>query len=138
MGKSKKNKKPTYNKYRRQVEIISKLCQHVEEYRSDLQRLYDKRHPCPPNSNPRGAGRKSFDVCMVFKLFLIKNFLNMTEEEMFYVIPVRLDLLEILGIPPYSKLPCSSSLWSYKEMFSESGLFEVFNSLYSDLLNNQS
>lgn len=122
------------NRYYRKAEDLWSLCDYVEMYRPILQSIYNEHRPNTPNSNPRGAGRKSYDVCFMFKILMIQDFLDLSDEETVYAITVRTDLHKILGITPQSKIPCPSTIWGYREMFSDSGVFDMFAAMSTTLI----
>lgn len=106
----------------------------VDANRDELQRIYDKYHSSGENCNPRGAGRKPWDVCFMFKLLMIQIELDLSDAQLLYQVSNRLDLLELLGVEPYSKFPCASTVWGYREMFAKTDIFSLFSSMSVDLL----
>ena len=107
----------------------------VDSMRDELIRIYNQEHPISPQTNPRGAGRKSYDVCFMFKLLLIQSYLDVSDVELLKQVKNRLDLLELLGVTPDYKFPCASTIWGYRELFAKSDIHNLFSFVSVNLLN---
>lgn len=107
----------------------------VDSIRDELSRMYHEQRPSSQQTNPRGAGRKSFDICFMFKLLVIQSFFDLSDYQLLKTIKNRLDLLELLGVTPGFNFPCATTVWGYREMFVKSDLHDIFGLVAIKLLN---
>lgn len=85
------------------------------------------------NVKPRksNAGRKSFDVLLMFKMLILQKLYNLSDEELEYQINDRLSFMKFLGLGIEDKVPDATTLWLFREKINENELekelFEEFN-----------
>ena len=85
------------------------------------------------NVKPRksNAGRKSFEVLLIFKMLILQKLYNLSDEELEYQINDRLSFMKFLGLGIEDKVPDATTLWLFREKIKEKGLekelFEEFN-----------
>lgn len=85
------------------------------------------------NVKPRksNAGRKSFDVLLMFKMLILQKLYNLSDEELEYQINDRLSFMKFLGLGIEDKVPDATTLWLFREKIKENELekelFEEFN-----------
>ena len=85
------------------------------------------------NVKPRksNAGRKSFEVLLMFKMLILQKLYNLSDEELEYQINDRLSFMKFLGLGIEDKVPDATTLWLFREKIKEKGLekelFEEFN-----------
>lgn len=85
------------------------------------------------NVKPRknNAGRKSFDVLLMFKMLVLQNLYNLSDEELEYQINDRLSFMKFLGLGIEDTVPDATTLWLFREKVKENEkeleLFEEFN-----------
>ena len=88
-------------------------------------------------SRKTNAGRKAFDVILMFKMLVLQNLYNLSDEELEYQINDRLSFMKFLGLSIEDKIPDATTLWLFREKIKEKGLeielFEKFNEYLNQL-----
>lgn len=85
------------------------------------------------NVKPRknNAGRKAFDVILMFKMLVLQSLYNLSDEELEYQINDRLSFMKFLGLGIEDKVPDATTLWLFRENIKEKELeielFEKFD-----------
>lgn len=85
------------------------------------------------NVKPRksNAGRKPFDVLLMFKMLVLQKMYNLSDEELEYQINDRLSFMKFLDLGIEDKVPDATTLWLFREKIKEKELekelFEEFN-----------
>ncbi len=68
------------------------------------------------NTNKKSAaGRKPYDVVMMFKIILLKRFYNLSDEQTEYQINDRLSFKEFLGLSSGDNVPDARSIWLFQD-----------------------
>ena len=77
------------------------------------------------------AGRKATDVILLFKMLVLQNLYNLSDEELEYQINDRLSFMKFLGLSIEDTVPDATTLWLFREKIKEKRLeveiFERFN-----------
>jgi transposase, IS5 family len=96
-----------------------------ESFRAVLESVREK----PRKSN---AGRKPFDPILLFKLMLLQQLYNISDEELEYQVNDRLSFMQFLGLSLEDPVPDATTLWLFRQQLTDSGkvteLFEQFES----------
>ena len=81
-----------YQKLERKKTLLLKLDEKVpwEEFRPVLEQVHEK----PRKSN---AGRKPMDVIVMFKMLVLQQLYNISDEELEYLVNDRLSFMRFLG-----------------------------------------
>ena len=83
-------------------------------------------------SDYRKGGRPPWDVVLMFKVVMLQQWYNLSDENMEYQINDRLSFQRFLGIECGSKVPDKNTIWDFKEAIKNAGidrkLFDLFNS----------
>jgi transposase, IS5 family len=94
-----------------------------EAFRETLQRCREK----PRKS---AAGRKAFDVIVMFKALVLQHLYNLSDEELEFQIRDRYSFCRFLGLSPEDRVPDAKTIWLFREQLTErhliKGLFEDF------------
>lgn len=91
------------------------------------------------NIKPRksNAGRKPMDVILMFKMLVLQNLYNLSDEEVEYQINDRLSFMKFLELGIEDQVPDATTLWLFREKIKEKGLerelFETFNDYINEL-----
>lgn len=83
-----------------------------EDFRSTLEKVRAK----PRKS---GAGRKPFDVVMMFKALVLQHLYNLSDDELEYQIRDRFSFCRFLGLNPEDRTPDAKTLWLFREQMVE-------------------
>jgi transposase, IS5 family len=96
-----------------------------ETFRDLLESVREK----PKKSN---AGRKPLDVILLFKLMILQQLYNISDEELEYQVNDRLSFMQFLGLSLEDPVPDATTLWLFRQQLTDSGkvseLFEQFES----------
>ncbi|MFM7425362.1 MAG: transposase [Elainella sp.] len=97
---------------------------------SDLRANYHK----PRKSN---AGRKPTDVVVMFKLLVLQQLYNISDEELEYQVSDRLSFMQFMDFRLADEVPDATTVWLFRKRLSDQGLIEaLFEQL--DLSGNNS
>lgn len=88
-----------------------------EVFRPDLETLREKER----KSN---AGRKPFDVILMFKILLLQSLYNLADDQTEYQIRDRLSFMRFLGLSLGDRVPDAKTIWLFREELTDAGLVE--------------
>jgi len=92
-----------------------------EQFRPLLEPVHEKER----KSN---AGRKPFDVVLMFKILVLQTLYNLADEQVEYQIRDRLSFARFLGLGIEDEVPDATTVWRFRERLKELGLLaRVFN-----------
>jgi transposase, IS5 family len=93
-------------------------------FRSILERL-------PKAERKSNAGRKPIDVLLLFKLLVLQQLYNLSDEELEYQTHDRGSFRRFLGLNPTAEVPDATTIWLFRQRLTDAGLieelFEAFN-----------
>jgi len=101
-----------------------------EAFRPALEKIYDK----PRKSN---AGRKSMDVVVMFKLLVLQQLYNISDEELEYQVSDRLSFMQFMGFSLADEVPDATTVWLFRKQLSEQGLIEALFEQFDGYLVEQ-
>lgn len=61
------------------------------------------------------AGRKPYDVVLMFKVLVLQHLYNLSDEQTEYQIRDRLSFMRFLGLQPENAVPDAKTLWCFRE-----------------------
>jgi len=97
---------------------------HWELFRKSLEKVRDKER----RSN---AGRKPFDVILMFKILMLQSLYNLSDDQLEFQIRDRLSFMRFLGLSLGDTVPDAKTVWLFREQLTEAGLvkklFERFD-----------
>ena len=79
------------------------------------------------------GGRPPFDVLRMFKIVMLQDWNNISDESAEYLINDRLSFQRFLGMELGEKAPDANTIWLFKEQLGEEGMREMFD-LFNKLL----
>ena len=88
-----------------------------ETFRPLLQQIHDK----PRKSQ---AGRKPIDVIVMFKLLVLQQLYNISDEELEYQVSDRLSFMQFLEFGLADEVLDATTVWLFRKQLSEQGLIE--------------
>ena len=92
-----------------------------EEFRGLLEKINDK----PRKSR---AGRKPYDLIFMFKLLILQQLYNLSDEELEYQVNDRISFMQFLGIGLENSIPDRTTVWLFKQQLIKYNLSEeLFN-----------
>lgn len=79
-----------------------------ELFRSELEKIYDKERKTT-------AGRKHFDVVLMFKILILQNLYNLSHENIEFHINDRLSFMRFLNLNLDDKVPDAKTIWLFEQ-----------------------
>jgi len=101
-----------------------------ELFRDELEALHDKER----KSN---AGRKPMDVILMFKLLILQQLYNISDEELEYQVNDRLSFMEFLNLGLEDKVPDAKTIWLFRQRLKEQDKMDCLFTQFSSYLNEQ-
>lgn len=98
-----------------------------EIFRPELERLRNK-------DRKSNAGRKPFDVVLMFKILVLQSLYNLSDDQTEYQVRDRLSFMRFLGLSLGDAVPDAKTLWLFREELSGAGLIEKVFKRFDALL----
>jgi len=89
-----------------------------ELFRKDLEKARDKER----KSN---AGRKPFDVVLMFKILILQSLYNLSDDQLEFQIRDRLSFMRFLGFSLGDTVPDAKTVWLFREQLTEANLVKT-------------
>ncbi len=100
-----------------------------ERFRPKLEAVRDKER----KSN---AGRKPFDVVLMFKVLVLQSLYNLSDEKIEFQIRDRISFMRFLDLSLGDAVPDEKTIWLFREQLTEAGLikrlFEEFDAFLGE------
>ena len=116
-----------YQKLKRKQTLLLKLDEIIPW--SDFRHLLPKIHDKPRKTN---AGRKPIDVIVMFKILVLQQLYNISDEELEYQVNDQLSFMRFLGLTLTDDVTDSTTVWLFRHQLKLHGiveeLFEQFDS----------
>lgn len=101
-----------------------------EQFRDVLEKAREK-------DRKSEAGRKAFDVVLMFKILILQSLYNLSDDGIEYQIRDRISFMRFLGLNIDERVPDAKTIWLYREQLTESNLIkELFEQFDSYLRSN--
>lgn len=101
-----------------------------ETFRPLLEQLHDK----PRKSK---AGRKPIDEIVMFKLLILQQLYNISDEELEYQVSDRLSFMQFLNFGLADEVPDATTVWLFRKQLTEQGLIELLFERFDEFLIEQ-
>jgi IS5 family transposase len=82
------------------------------------------------------AGRKPFDLIVMFKVLLLQSLYNLSLEQTEYQIRDRLSFMRFLGLSLGDTVPDANTIWLFRETLTELGIIEALFSQFDEYLRS--
>ena len=92
-----------------------KKCVDWELFRFDLEVIREKKRKSP-------AGRKPFDVVVMFQVLVLQSLYNLSDDVVEYQIRDRLSFMRFLDLSLGDRVPDAKTIWLFREQLQEAGL----------------
>lgn len=86
-------------------------------FRKPLQKVRDKERKS-------AAGRKPYDVIVMFKILVIQSLYNLSDDQLEFQIRDRLSFMRFLGLSVGDTVPDAKTIWLFREQLIEAKLIE--------------
>mgnify|MGYP006287457487 CR=1 FL=1 len=98
-----------------------------EQFREILETIRDKKR----KSN---AGRRPFDVVLMFKILLLQSMYNLSDERLEFQINDRLSFMRFLGLGIGDTVPDARTVWLFREQLKDAGLVDKLFARFDEFL----
>jgi IS5 family transposase len=80
--------------------------------------------PVREKERKSSAGRKPFDVVLMFKVLILQSLYNLSDEQTEFQIRDRLSFMRFLNLSLGDAVPDAKTVWLFREQLTEAGLIE--------------
>jgi IS5 family transposase len=98
-----------------------------ETFRPLLKQISEK-------SRKSQAGRKPIDAIVMFKLLILQQLYNISDEELEYQVSDRLSFMQFLGFGLADEVPDATTVWLFRKQLTEQGLIEALFERFDEYL----
>ena len=105
-------------------------CVNWEMFRGELEVIREKERKSL-------AGRKPFDVVMMFKVLVLQSLYNLSDDAMEYQIRDRLSFMRFLGLTLGDRVPDAKTIWLFREELGKAGLVKRLFKRFDRYLREQ-
>jgi IS5 family transposase len=98
-----------------------------ESFRKTLEGVREKK-------DPSQGGRPAFDAVLMFKVLVLQQLYNLSDDQTEYQIRDRYSFSRFLGIDPEGVVPDAKTIWVYRELLRQGGLLKkLFDGLLEQI-----
>lgn len=101
-----------------------------ESFRAQLEQIHDR----PRQSK---AGRKPMDVVKMFKLLMLQQLYNISDEALEYQVKDRLSFMRFLGLGIEDRVPDATTVWLFRQQLPVHELVEPLFESFGAYLSEQ-
>ena len=101
-----------------------------EVFRPELNRVHEKERK-------RNAGAKPVDVVLMFKLLILQQLHNLSDDGIEYQVRDRLSFMRFLGLQLEDQVPDAKTVWLYRERLKALNLVDVLFARFDEQLAAQ-
>jgi transposase, IS5 family len=101
-----------------------------EAFRADLVRVHEK-------ARKSNAGAKPIDVVLMFKVLVLQQLHNLSDDRIEYQIRDRLSFMRFLGLQLEDRVPDAKTVWLFRERLKQAGLIDVLFTRFHEQLAAQ-
>lgn len=98
-----------------------------ELFRNDLQQVRDK-------ARKSNAGRKPFDVVLMFKVLILQSLYNLSDDAIEFQIRDRLSFMRFLNLTLGDVVPDAKTVWLFREQLTEAEMIKPLFDRFDDFL----
>jgi IS5 family transposase len=118
-GKENQELEQRYQKLESKKPLLMRLEEAIpwQEFRPLLEQIHDK----PRKSH---AGRKPIDVLVMFKMLVLQQLYNISDDDLEYQVNDRLSFMQFLGLTLADSVPDATTVWLFRQQLKQQGLIE--------------
>ena len=87
-------------------------------------------------TEPGKGGRPPFDPVLMFKVLVLQQFYNLSDDQIEYQIRDRYSFCRFLDLSPEDRVPDAKTVWVFRELLKQHGLVETLFNQLSLQINN--
>jgi IS5 family transposase len=99
-------------------------------FRPELETIREKERKSP-------AGRKPFDVVLMFKVLVLQSLYNLSDDAVEYQVRDRLSFMRFLGLGIGDRVPDAKTIWLFREELGRAGLVKRLFKRFDRYLREQ-
>jgi IS5 family transposase len=99
-----------------------------EQFRKSLEAIRDIDRKSP-------AGRKPFDVILMFKIMILQSLYNLSDDQVEFQIRDRLSFMRFLGLSLSDTVPDAKTIWLFREQLTGANLVKKLFDQFDEFLN---
>lgn len=80
------------------------------------------------------AGRKPYDVILMFKILILQSLYNLSDDQLEYQIVDRLSFMRFLGLTLTDSVPDAKTIWLFREALTEADLVKTLFEQFDEFL----
>jgi transposase, IS5 family len=121
-----------YEKLHQKQDLLVRLNQVIpwEAFRPQLNLIHAK-------VRKSAAGRKATHVVVLFKMLVLQQLYNISDESLEYQVNDRLSFMQFLGFDLMSEVPDATTVWLFRKHLRDAGLVEGLFEQFDDYLISQ-
>lgn len=121
-----------YKKLEQKQDLLVQLNEIIpwQEFRVLLESVHEK-------ARKSNAGRKPIDVLLLFKLLILQQLYNISDESLEYQVNDRLSFMRFLNLGIEDSVPDATTLWLFRQHLTEKGLTEQLFERFDEYLRTQ-
>jgi transposase, IS5 family len=121
-----------YEKLNQKQDLLLRLNQVIpwETFRPQLTQIHEQ-------VRKSAAGRKPTDVVVLFKMLVLQQLHNISDESLEYQVNDRLSFMQFLGFDLMSEVPDATTVWLFRKHLREAGLVETLFEQFEGYLVTQ-
>jgi transposase, IS5 family len=105
-------------------------CVEWEVFRPELETIREKERK-------NAAGRKPFDVILMFKVMVLQSLYNLSDDAVEYQVRDRLSFMRFLGLTIGDRVPDAKTIWLFREELGRTGLVKRLFKRFDRYLREQ-
>lgn len=98
-----------------------------EQFRRELEVIRQK-------DRKSTAGRKPYDVILMFKILILQSLYNLSDDQLEYQIVDRLSFMRFLGLTLTDSVPDAKTIWLFREALTEADLVKTLFEQFDEFL----
>jgi IS5 family transposase len=99
-----------------------------EQFRKPIETIKDIERKSP-------AGRKPFDVILMFKIMILQSLYNLSDDQVEFQIRDRLSFMRFLGLSLSNTVPDAKTIWLFREQLTETKLIKKLFNQFDEFLD---
>ena len=94
-------------------------------------------NPIRSSKKKSNAGRKPYDLVLMFKVLILQHLYNISDDETEYMIRNRYSFCRFLGLLPEDNIPDAKTIWLFREQLIQHQLTETLFDRFNQHLDQQ-
>ena len=103
----------------------------------DWEQFRDPLKPIRSGKKKNNAGRKPYDLVLMFKVLVLQHLYNISDDETEYMIRDRYSFCRFLGLAPEDNIPDAKTIWLFREQLIQHQLTEALFDRFNRQLDQQ-